>query len=283
MTTAQRTAVFPKDAICAALLILEWVFLITLTACPVIHTITATNAVILTSLIALYAKRKPEIQRWLLRINEETDWWDYTKGISVFMGYIVFVLTCMFPNSAWVSVCVQWILFINIFEAALSAYIDKEYVAALTMMGLSFVAPSFRLLNDGTMTAAPKSLMGLPLANPLPSTPMYFAMYYTSIGAWHLTTLRFYRGDSAYWALSCYIPFGYSLLYGDWTQAFICQRVTCLVWHLFIDTLVYQSWNFEVSEHVSPPRITRPLLRNAVYTALVVSPALLLHLLGVVK
>mmetsp|Transcript_51022 Transcript_51022/g.84712 ORF Transcript_51022/g.84712 Transcript_51022/m.84712 type:complete len:303 (+) Transcript_51022:30-938(+) len=138
---------------------------------------------------------------------EGYDWFIYAKRSSLIVGYLVYVAIYT-TNSKASRVIAQWVLTINVLEAAVLALQFREIIVGVLLIAISLFSPLiFVNENDQTLMGKSGNLLQKEKYNFL-SVKWYFRCHFIFLGVWYPTSVYFNeRGVSLFDFLSCAIPF----------------------------------------------------------------------------
>lgn len=133
-------------------------------------------------------------------------WFIIVKRISLFLGYGVYVWLYA-TNSKTPRVITQWVLAINVAEAALLAMVQFEFVIGLMLFALSPFSPQFFVRgSDRTLYGERGNVLQTERFNFL-SVKWYMRCYLFILGVWHLTSVYFISlNTEVAISLTCFIP-----------------------------------------------------------------------------
>ena len=172
-------------------------------------------------------------------------WFDYAKRSSLFAGYLMY-LYFYYYNCKTSRILTQWLLAINVFEAALLALQNLEIFVSLGLLLITPFSPQVFVneTQDGTLT----TLYGIPgnifqnkKYNYL-SVQWYFRCHLIILGGWYFTSAYFNLwGSSIYATLTCFFPLILNEYYlNNWWNHFSVRTFA-----LFIGAAMDSSLDFD--------------------------------------
>ena len=128
------------------------------------------------------------------------EWFFIAKHFSIFLFFIIIhLMTSKMKNKF--KYLVNFILFLNVLEAAFLSYFESNYVASIVFFIISLYSPG--IITDNNGYAHMNDFIYL---KQLINSKWYVRIYLSSFGIWHLIFSNVLESYSLYLSLSVIIP-----------------------------------------------------------------------------
>jgi hypothetical protein len=144
---------------------------------------------------------------WEINYNA-IHWFDIVKAISLVLGLVTYIgLYFISYQYNWIIYIGQWVLFANVLEIAILAFLSGHYCIGLVILLVSPFSPMLKVNKNGIMCAEKGNIFSFMNFDQLSILPIkwYYRLYYIGIGTAHLFVKHF-EFSYQHLFLSCYVP-----------------------------------------------------------------------------
>ena len=122
-------------------------------------------------------------------VTEFWSWFDYAKRISLYSGYLCYIVVYYYNNKAS-RILTQWLLTINVVDGSMLAFESGEIFVGVGLALITPFSPQLHVNNNNkTIYGMPGNLLQNDKYNYL-NVKWYFRFHLIMIGSWYVTVLR---------------------------------------------------------------------------------------------